>query len=367
MFKKIPHLEWIPMLFIAFILYKFVNNVEMFVGSIRFFFSIISYITWAFVIAYLLNPAMVLLEIRLKFPRWLSMLVVYIFFTGLIVLFSTIIVPIIARNVMELIDVIPPYVDSTSKWLNNLILNYEWFDHRDLEAFYSQNITYITGQIDRILILSLNEVVKFLIHITSSLIKFVIGSAVSIYLLKDKEALIKGIKKFIYSSMKIERAEIILSIGNRANYMFSRFLVGKILDSIIIGVMCYTGLLILNVRYALLISLIVGITNMIPYFGPLIGAVPGVLLTLLQDPLKALWVLIFLLLLQQFDGWILGPKILGNSVGLKPFWIIVGILIGGGLFGITGMVIGVPTVAVIKIFLNEYMERKLSAAKISID
>ncbi len=364
--RKIPHLDWIPMLFIAFILYRLVNNVESFVEGIKFFLSIISYITWGFAIAYLLNPGVTFLEDKLKANRLISMLVVYIVFIGVIIFFTMIIIPnVIVKNVRELLETIPKYLISTRDWLNDFVTSSDFIDEIDIENFFVSLISNITERTNQFIELS-TEIIKNMVNLTSAIIKFIVGSMISIYLLKDKDYLIKSVKKFTFTVFRKETAEIVVDVARKVNQKFSRFLIGKALDSLIIGIMCFIGLLLLDVRYALLISLLVGVTNMIPYFGPIFGAVPGVILTLFYDPTKAFWVLVFLLLLQQFDGWILGPKILGDSVGLKPFWIIVGILVGGGLFGVIGMLLGVPCAAVISMFLGEYMDKKLKSRNIII-
>jgi predicted PurR-regulated permease PerM len=363
---KIPYLRLIPILIIAFVLYKLIDNFGMFIQGIKFFLSIISYITWAFCIAYLLNPIMVFIEKKLKVGRAISMLAVYILFAGFVTFFAVVIAPVIVKNMWELIENIPRYVVTTREWLNTLTIDSEWIDKEEILGLVQQNASYFVERSKDLLELSLTEIIKNMISFTSALVKFLIGSAISIYLLKDKETLINSLKRLSYAVLKKSHADVLMDVAGKANRMISRFLLGKAIDSLIIGIICFIGLSILNVRYTLLISLIVGVTNMIPYFGPIFGAVPAVLLTLFYDPLKAIWVLLFLFVLQQFDGWILGPRILGISVGLKPFWIIVGILVGGGLFGVIGMLLGVPCAAVIRIFLSEYINRRLSEKEIAL-
>ena len=155
---------------------------------------------------------------------------------------------------------------------------------------------------------------------------------------------------------------MVLHLTTKSNEIFGGFIIGKIIDSAIIGVLCFFGLTILNMPYAVLVSVIVGVTNVIPFFGPYIGAIPSAILIMLADPIKGLYFIIFILLLQQFDGNILGPKILGNSTGLSAFWVIVAILLGGGLFGFVGMIMGVPTFAVlyyiVQMIMNYRLERK---------
>ena len=150
------------------------------------------------------------------------------------------------------------------------------------------------------------------------------------------------------------------------NHIFNGFLFGKMIDSLIIGILCFIIMNVLHLPYSLLMSLIVGITNMIPYFGPIIGAIPGVLMYLFIDPKLSLIFAIMILVLQQFDGLYLGPKILGDQTGIKPLWVIFGITVGGAYFGVIGMFLGVPTVAVITYLSNLFLNKKLKKKNISL-
>ena len=176
---------------------------------------------------------------------------------------------------------------------------------------------------------------------------FLIGAIVSLYLMADKEGFTAKAKMLTYAVFNTQHANFIIHSMRFTNKTFIGFFTGKILDSAIIGVLCYIGMSFLNMPYTLLISVIIGVTNVIPFFGPYLGAIPSIFLILLVDPLQAIYFAIFILVLQQFDGNILGPKILGDSTGLSSFMVIVAILIGGGLFGIPGMIIGVPVFAVL--------------------
>lgn len=186
-------------------------------------------------------------------------------------------------------------------------------------------------------------------------------------MLKDKEYFARNFSRLTYAIFPKNKAEIIIEFFKEIKEAFSKFFVGKALDSLIIGILCFIGCLIMKVRYALLISLIVGVTNMIPYFGPFIGMIPAAIITVFYSPFKALWVIIFIFLLQQFDGLYLGPKILGIQVGLKPFWIILAILVGGGFFGVWGMLFAVPIAAVVKTVLGKYVTKQHKQKGISGD
>ena len=203
-----------------------------------------------------------------------------------------------------------------------------------------------------------------------------IGVIVSVYILYSKEIFARQCKKAVYALFRADRANMVLHITTKSNEIFGGFVIGKILDSAIIGllcfigltigVICFIGLSILNMPYTMLVSVIVGVTNVIPFFGPYIGAIPSTILIALEDPMKGVYFLIFILVLQQFDGNILGPKILGNSTGLSAFWVVTSILLGGGLFGFVGMVMGVPTFAVIYYIVDMILDNKLKKKKLPV-
>ena len=160
---------------------------------------------------------------------------------------------------------------------------------------------------------------------------------------------------------------MIIHTARKSNEIFGGFISGKIIDSLIIGLLCYIGLVILNMPYTILVSVIVGVTNVIPFFGPYIGAVPSIIIIALDNPIKGLYFAIFILVLQQLDGNVIGPKILGDSTGLSPFWVVFAIIIGGGLFGFAGMLLGVPTFAVIYYIAGEAVGSRLKKRQLPTD
>lgn len=205
------------------------------------------------------------------------------------------------------------------------------------------------------------------LNILSEIFNILIGVIVSIYILFSKELFVRQSKKGVYALFSPDHANMILHLTTKSNEIFGGFIIGKIIDSAIIGVICFIGLSILNMPYVMLVSVIVGVTNVIPFFGPYIGAIPSAILILLDNPMKGVYFIIFILLLQQFDGNILGPKILGNSTGLSAFWVIVAILLGGGLFGFAGMVMGVPTFAVLYYIVEMILDSRLEKKKLPTD
>ena len=201
----------------------------------------------------------------------------------------------------------------------------------------------------------------------SELFNAIIGVIISVYLLFGKENFSMQSKKAVYAMMKPAHANMLLHLTIKSNEIFGGFIIGKIIDSAIIGVLCFIGLSLLNMPYTLLVSVIVGVTNVIPFFGPYIGAIPSAILIMLQDPKMGIYFIIFILILQQIDGNIIGPKILGNSTGLSAFWVVFSILLGGGLFGFVGMILGVPTFAVIYYVVKMLVDHRLEQKNLPIE
>ena len=195
--------------------------------------------------------------------------------------------------------------------------------------------------------------------VASSIWNIILGIIVSIYLLIDKEKFCALIKKITYAIFPKSASEKILEVSYMSNSIFGKFLIGKIVDSAIIGVLTFFILALCKMPYAILVSVIVGITNIIPFFGPFIGAVPSFIIILFISPVKALWFLVIIFIIQQLDGNIIGPKILGDSIGISAFWILFSILVAGKFLGLIGMVIGVPLFAVIYAIVKEIIEGKL--------
>ena len=318
-------------------------------------------------IAFFLNSLLKILESNFKFKRWVNVLIVYIFFYGIIILFFTIITPRVIDSIKNLAKEIPYYANETRKWLSKTPGFLAEIDKFGILDYIKNSLDELFGKLGQSLTPMLNKTVDQVIALTSNLINFILGSIISVYILKDKEYFRHNLHKITYAIFPVGKADTVLEVFQEIKEAFSNFFVGKLLDSLIIGILCFIGCIIMKVRYGLLISLIVGITNMIPYFGPFIGMIPAAIITLFYSPFKALWVTIFIFLLQQFDGLYLGPKILGVQVGLKPFWIILSILIGGGFFGVWGMLFAVPTAAVIKSLLGRYVDRQFKRKGISID
>ena len=221
------------------------------------------------------------------------------------------------------------------------------------------------------LLTKVNEVMSNLtvgiINFVSEILNFLIGLIVSVYILFSKETFSAQSKKIVYAVFRTDHANMILHLTKKSNEIFGGFIIGKIIDSMIIGVLCFFGLTILKIPYILLISVIVGVTNVIPFFGPFLGAIPSFFLILLVDPIQSLYFLLFVLALQQLDGNVIGPKILGESTGLSSLWVIIAILVGGSFFGVAGMFFGVPVCACLYSLVAFLVDRRLAEKDLPVE
>lgn len=338
--------------------------------------SILTPFIVGFFIAYVLNPVVRMLDTlfekkifkkKLKpgLRRGLAILSSYIVALGLVIIILTYIVPQFLKSIQDLTQHLPDMYNAAYDYLNNF---QERYPNLDL-AFIQNKIREIQPQLIDFGTNFVTDAFPLIFNLSISIVKSVVNLllalVISAYILIDKNMLIKNTKRLVFSILSKERADYFCSTATQCNSIFSGFIFGKLLDSLIIGILCFVVMVILRLPYAVLLSTFVGITNMIPYFGPFIGAIPGVLIYLLLDPVQAVIFAIMVLVLQQFDGLYLGPKILGESTGLKPIWVIFAITVGGAYFGVLGMFLGVPVVAVVAFLLNEFVERRLKKKNIS--
>ncbi|MCM1990129.1 AI-2E family transporter [Oceanirhabdus seepicola] len=372
--KRIPYIEFLPLIIISLILYKVIDNFEGIAGAITSFLPSLSTIIWGLAIAYLMNFPLCFIEKKIKVPRVFSLIIVYAILLGTIAALFTSLIPEISRSISELIKSFPSEkeISDIIKSLQDSFGNIEFVQEFDI----SSNVTKILSTFSSALsesftsILSgLNVTVTTVMSITTSLVKFIFGLIISMYILKDKEKLCKYTNRIFKSLLSQKRFNGLLFNIKEIHEVFSKYIVGKSLDSFIIAVLCFIGLSLMKIPYALLISFIVGITNMIPYFGPFIGMIPSALIALLASGQweKGLGVLIFIIVLQQLDGWLIGPKILGDSVGLNPLVVIIAIIIGGATFGLIGMFVSVPIAAILRSNFERFLEWHLKKSELSLD
>lgn len=298
---------------------------------------------------------------RIKFKglcKGLSIFLSYGIVLGILFAFLFLVIPELISSISSLINQIPVLYSSLLDSLKHLEKKYPDVDFSYFSELLSTVVPEITSTLKNLAFNILPQIYSTSVDIVKGVVNFLIAFIFSIYLLIDKDRLFAAftrIFRIFFSDERLASAKIHL---NKCHNILSGFIIGKIIDSIIIGILCYIGMRILRLDYALLISIIVGITNVIPYFGPYMGAIPSALILLFISPVKCLIFVIWILVLQQIDGLLIGPKILGESTGLRPLWIIFAISVGGSLAGILGMFFGVPFLAIIFYFGEVFLKRK---------
>ena len=365
---------------LSLLFYFAVRNISVFGDFFRKLVTILAPFIWGLVICYLLSPLMRFLEERVflplgkrlyrknkkggaaKFARVMSILFSEIVLLLLIAALVYLIIPQILSSVQMLVQNSGTYADNVSKWLDGLLKNYPELDSYVGGLFGNINAnvgnwleTRLLPQLGSLITSVSSGVYGF----ARSIYNLIIGIIVSVYLLADKEGFLAAVKRLSYAVFSVETADRLRQGLNFVDKTFMGFLSGKILDSLIIGIICYIVCSILKMPYTLLVSVIIGVTNIIPFFGPLIGAIPSALIILMVDPLKCLIFVIFIIILQQIDGNIIGPRILGSSTGINGFWVMFAIILGSGLFGFWGMLLGVPVFVVIYTVIQNLIIKKL--------
>lgn len=341
------------------------------------------------VIAFLINPLVKWFEQSVfpvfdkkikdyyKLPKWkknlirvFSIVLSYLVIIVLLACFVISVIPQIRESVIDIYNKFPFYKDNFVQWIENInrkypeIAKYTTAIMKEYEgAFENWKQTVLLPWLQNMA----TGVSRYLVNVFSAISDLIVGFIVSIYILSKKETFKGQFKKVIYSLFKVKNSNIIIKNTRMANDKFSGFLVGKIIDSLIIGMICYVGCLILRIDYPVLMAIVIGVTNIIPFFGPIFGAIPTTLLLLFINPLHALYFLIFVIVLQLADGNIIGPKILGSSTGISSFWVIFAITLFGGFWGVPGMIIGVPLFAVIYTILNSIIDVNLKNKNKSSD
>ncbi len=343
-------------------------------------FDALKPVVYGCVIAFLLTPIIKKVDYRLvpfleknmkdkkkarKLSRSAGIAISLIFLFAVIIVLCNLLIPELYKSIRNLIFTLPSQLNSMMYALNNIELADSSATNairsvveEGTDMFQTWLRTDLMEQVNEIM----TNLTEGVLNALSEVFDFLVGVIVSVYVMYSREEFSRQAKKIVYALFSPNRANLILHLGNKSNEVFSGFIIGKIIDSIIIGIICFVCLTIMQMPYTVLVSVIVGVTNVIPFFGPFIGAIPCSILILLNDPIKGLYFIVFVFLLQQFDGNILGPKILGDSTGLSSFWVIASILFGGGLFGFAGMLLGVPTFAMIyyisQMLINDRLEKK---------
>ncbi len=360
-------------------------NLSGLIDWLKSLLSIISPFIYGFAIAYICNPVLKFFynkvfnrieknKPRRKTRRILSIIFAYLVIIFIISIFMYLVIPQVVKSYNDLQDKIGGYVQAAQAWADNFVRTFPLFngEYSNLSEF--MDVNEISSKIKEAITNSYNLIEGVTDYIISYSGRFVIelknillGIILSVYFLLSKDKLFAQIKKICTALLKKETFDNLSEFVKFTDRTFGGFIIGKILDSLIIGLITFIVLAVFNMPYYPLVSVIVGVTNVIPFFGPFIGAIPSAFIIFIADPYKTIWFLLIILLIQQLDGNVIGPKILGDSTGLSALWVIVSITLAGGLFGITGMFIGVPTFAVIYALVKKFIEKRLAVRGKAVD
>ena len=334
-------------------------------------------IIFGLVIAYLLNPSVKFYEKHIFTPltadmknrdkakglnRGLSITLSIIVFIALIVILLNMIIPELYNSIVSLVTYVPGQLTKVTDWFHEYLSsgdNLSQYLQLAIDNFSDNFQKWLQTELMSTVNTTVSSVTVGVIEVVKTFFNFFVGIIISIYVLASKESFTGQAKKMFYSLFKPEKANLALKTLRKSNDIFIGFLTGKIIESAILGVLCFIGCTILQMPYTMLVSVIVGVTFLIPFFGPYLGAIPSMLFIFLADPVKGLTFTIFIICLQQIQCNLISPKILGDSTGLSPFWVVFSILLGGGLFGFVGLLIGVPAFAVIYYIIGQIVNHRL--------
>jgi predicted PurR-regulated permease PerM len=355
------------------LVYDWAKTVE----GVRRFIGVLSPFLIGLLIAYMMNPLIELFEetlfqniLHLKKKsqlKLLSIMLAYVLVLGALLICMTCVVPQLIQSIAEITNSIPDMYSAIMDRMTNLTKNGQNMSTPGMiNVYINQNLPKAYRYIESVMGKSIPVIYDASMQVIKVVANFFIALIISIYLSFDKNIILNDLKKMIYAVLPASNARNMIVTLRECDQIFSSYLFGKAVDSIIIGVLCFVIMSCLKLPLTVLISIIVGITNMIPYFGPFIGAVPGIFLIAFLNPVGAVKFTIMVFLLQQFDGYILGPRILGNSTGVRPVAILFSVIVGGAYFGVAGMFLGVPVFAVVQHLINKWLEERLQKKEIHL-
>lgn len=371
-YGKIVKYACIVVLF-AIVCVFFLLHVDI-IGSAKDLLRVFNPILYGIIIAYVLNRVLLLFEKkvfrfldkkkgRMKLKRALSVLCTYIVVLVAMVVFVLILFPQVWAGIMDLKNNIPHYIAAVQKWLTSFSENNESFS-----GVVEKLVGYINsfiGAVDDILAYIMPRLTGILSSVITFLKDFALGIILSVYFLLQKEVFIAQGKRIVSAFFPEKKYKKIVSAIKKADNSFGGYIVAMAFDSLLVGIECFIICSIVGIPYYPLISLIIGVTNFIPIFGPFIGAIPSAFIVFISDPVKVIWFLLIILILQQIDGNIIAPKIIGDHLELPSVWIVIAITLMSGIFGFVGMVIGVPLFALIYGWFNDSVENKLKSKELS--
>lgn len=360
------HLSVVITVVISYLLIKVIDSYEYFFGIFGLLLSLLTPFVIAFILAYIFNPIVSFLENKLNIKRIFALLITYGFLILLIGSFILFTAPIIVSSIADMVSQFPLYVEKTQSFFIDLGNSLKNVDPKTLKEVGDKAMSAMP-EIGNFLIGYIGQIFNTTFSISKFIVQFVLAFIICFYIILEKEKFFDFYKKVLYITFGEKYAKLTLDVGNTLNTNIGKYFTGKILDSFIVGLLSAIGLYFLKSKYALLFGTLIGIMNLIPYFGPVIGMTPVVIINLFYDPKIALFSLVYLLLVQQLEVAVIEPKIVGGQLGLSPFLTILAVTVGGGFFGIPGMILSVPIMGVVKIYLGEYIEFRHKNMNCKID
>ncbi len=361
----------------AILLYLAVSNISDVIAFLGNILAVLSPFILGIVFAYILNILMSLFERKLyckldqskksfvrKLKRPLSILTTFVVVFAFITAISLFVVPQLSQSISTLTSNMNGYLESLQKFINDTMIKYNLTG----ELWSSININWneIVAKTSDVLRVALPQILIFTLGLTNGIINFIMGLIISIYLLATKEKMIKILKKLTYAFTSKNTSARLIDTSVQTNKAFQNFISGQLTEALIIGVLVFIGMLIFKFPYALLCSVIIAVTSVIPIFGAWIGAIPSAFIILMAQPPKAIWFILFIVILQQLEGNLIYPRVVGNSIGLDGLWVLFAIVVGGSLFGLTGVLLGIPAFAVLYAIIRRITYRKLREKNIEV-
>lgn len=342
----------------SYVAIKSIENFKDFVPVFDFILDILTPFLIGAVIAYILNPVVKFIESKLKIKRIFSLLITYVFMFLLVGLVAVLIGPIIINNISEITSQIPFYFEKTQSFAITVLKDLNNFNPSIFVEIEAQ-IKELLPQIGNIVISSASQIINTTVTVFNSTIDILMSIIISFYLLMEKEGLIKLLKKLLIITVK-DKYNFIIEFLRALNNNIGVYVSSKILDSCIVGFISIIALFLIGSKYSVLLGIVMIFCNLIPYFGPILGMIPAVIINLFYNPIVSLYAIIALLVVQQIEMIIIEPKIVGGQLGLNPLLTLFSISVGGALFGVVGMIMSTPIMGVLKIYISQHIEHKYS-------
>lgn len=363
--------KYILILVTAILVYEICENLGLVTSYIAKFLSVLKPLFIGLAIAFIANFPMRFLENKVfkklkspKLKRAICLSLAFIFLLAVIFAIIVLIIPHIIDSVKQLWLNFDRYVDSLIVWGEQTWI--QWNLNETIVEKLRSIVEGFLSQLDTLLATAVTQVVKFTVSVASIAFNLFLALVLSLYMLFKKEKLIMQAKKLVIALFKAESSKKILDICSAANTTLNKYVYGMLIECTILGVMCYIGMKVFKFPFELLISFMVGLTQMVPVIGPWISGAIGFLIILVVNPPQALWFMLFLLVIQQLEEKLFYPKIVGGAVGLSGLWVIIAIVVGGGLFGIIGIVLAVPIAALLQTLLSEWIKKRLKEKSIEL-